>query len=124
LPGTVVTTTAQALDVVRVHGGGIVLNISTGLSAFDIETQVLESGNRLGYLRLHTEDLDGLTEETAAGLLATVPVHVPIAVGSNSDSKPAGDLTANAHEWSRLIDRMLEHPLARAKRLGSTGSTS
>ena len=124
LPGTVVTTTTQALDVVRVHGGGIVLDISTGLSAFDIETQVLEAGNRLGYLRLHTEDLDGLTEEVAAGLLATVPVHVPIAVGSNSDSKPAGDLTANAHEWSRLIDRMLEHPLARAKRLGSTGTTS
>ena len=89
LPGTVVATTSEALDVVRVQGGGIVLNISANLSAFDIETQVLEAGNQLGYLRLHTEDLDGLTEDAAAGLLATVPVHVPIAVGSNSDTPPA-----------------------------------
>ena len=120
LPGTAVATTSEALEVVRVHGGGIVLNISTELSAFDIETQVLEAGNRLGYLRLHTEDFVGLTEDSASGLLATVPVHVPIAVGSNQENPPVGDLTTRARGWRELVDRMLEHPLARAKRLGAT----
>jgi hypothetical protein len=64
-----------------------------------------------------------VAEDDVAGLLATVPVHVPVAVGSLRDTSvpdPAqGDLATRAHRWSRLIDRMLEHPLARAHRLGA-----
>ena len=114
--GTGVTTTAQALEVVRRGGGAVIITVSTGQSALDIESQVLEAGNRLGYLRLLAEDLDAATEDEVAGLLATVPVHVPIAVGSVVAPRP-GDLDGRAREWSRLIDRMLEHPLARSHRL-------
>ena len=114
--GTEVTTTTAALDVVRAAGGGVVLTVSTSRSAFEIETEVLEAGNHLGYLRLLAQDLDAATEEDAAGLLATVPVHVPIAVGSVGDYS-ADDLQIRASGWSRLIDVMLEHPLARAHRL-------
>ena len=44
VPGTEVTTTAAALDVVRAVGGGVVLTVSTSRSAFEIETEVLEAG--------------------------------------------------------------------------------
>jgi hypothetical protein len=111
-----VTTTAAALDVVRAVGGGVVLTVSTSRSAYEIETEVLEAANHLGYLRLLAQDLDAATEEDAAGLLATVPVHVPIAVGSVGVYS-ADDLQIRASGWSALIDVMLEHPLARAHRL-------
>jgi hypothetical protein len=97
-----------------------VLTVSTGRSAFEIESQVLEAGNRLGYLRLLAGDLDAINEDGAAGLLATVPVHVPIAVGAVTESE-SGDLMSRAHRWSGLIDRMVEHPLARASRLRGAG---
>ena len=123
--GTSVTTTTQALEIVRELGGAVVLTVSTNQTAFEIEAQVLEAGNHLGYLRLLAEELDTVTEDDVAGLLATVPVHVPVAVGSLGDTSvpepgPAV-LATRAHRWSRLIDRMLEHPLARAHRL-ATGS--
>lgn len=124
-PGTGVTTTTQALEIVRDLGGAVVLTVSTGQSAYEIEAQVLEAGNHLGYLRLLAEELDAVTEANAAGLLATVPVHVPVAVGSLRDTSVGdptkGDLATRAHRWSELIDRMLEHPLARAHRLGTAG---
>jgi sugar phosphate isomerase/epimerase len=124
-PGTGVTSTSQALQIVRVVGGAVVLTVSTSQSALEIEAQVLEAGNHLGYLRLLAEELDAVTESDVAGRLATVPVHVPIAVGSLGDTSvpdpTQAELATRAHSWSRLIDRMLEHPLARARRVG-TGS--
>ena len=117
VPGTPVATAADAMSLVTRFGGGVVLTVSTVLSAFELESQVLETGSRLGYLRLLAEDLDDLADGDAAGLLATVPVHIPIAVGTASSSATA-DLVPRAQRWSRLIDIMLEHPLARAKRLG------
>jgi hypothetical protein len=115
-----VTTTAAALQIVRAVGGGVVLTVSTSKSAFEIEGEVLEAANHLGYLRLLAQDLDESTEESSAGLLATVPVHVPIAVGSLGHYS-AEDLSTRASRWSGLIDRMLEHPLARAHRLHADG---
>jgi hypothetical protein len=118
VPETEVTSTAAALQIARAVGGGVVLTVSTSRSAFEIETEVLEAANHLGYLRLLAQDLDHGTEHGTAGLLATVPVHVPIAVGSLG-AYSADDLATRASRWSRLIDRMLEHPLARAHRLRS-----
>lgn len=118
-PGTGVATTAQALELVRKVGGAVIITVSTGQTALDIEAQMLEAGNRLGYLRLLAEDLDTATEDSVAGLLATVPVHVPIAVGSLVSPAATGDIDSRARTWSRLIDRMLEHPLARSHRLAT-----
>lgn len=115
-PGSSVPSDAAALEVVRRVGGAVIVTATTDRSAFDIESQVLEAGNRLGYVRMLAEQLDGTTEEESAGLLATVPVHVPIAVGSLAPGD-RHDLEARAHRWSVLVDRILEHPLARDRRL-------
>ena len=105
-----------AQEIVRKVGGAVIITATTDRSAFEIESQVLEAGNHLGYVRVLAEQLDATTEEQSAGLLATVPVHVPVAVGS---ARPGDrhDLEARAHRWSVLVDRMLEHPLARDRRL-------
>ena len=116
-PDTDVTNTAQALEIVRAVGGGVVITASVAQSALEIEAQVLDAGNHLGYLRLLAEELDAVDEDQVAGWLATVPVHIPIAVGSLTPGAPAGDLSERASRWSTLIDLMLEHPLARAARL-------
>ncbi|WP_420124097.1 hypothetical protein [Nakamurella sp.] len=115
-PGSSVPTDAAALDVVRRVGGAVIVTATTDRSAFEIESQVLEAGNHLGYVRMLAEQLDRTTEEASAGLLATVPVHVPVAVGSLTP-EDRHDLDTRAHRWSVLVDRMLEHPLARDRRL-------
>jgi hypothetical protein len=115
-PASSVPTDAQALRIVREVGGAVIVTATTDRSAFEIEAQVLEAGNQLGYVRLLAEQLDATTEEQSAGLLATVPVHVPIAVGSAAPAE-RHDLETRAHRWSVLVDRMLEHPLARDRRL-------
>lgn len=115
-PGSSVPTDQQALEIVRRVGGAVIVTATTDRSAFEIESQVLEAGNRLGYVRLLADQLDATSEEESAGLLATVPVHVPIAVGLTGPGD-RHDLEARAHRWSVLVDRMLEHPLARDRRL-------
>ena len=103
-PGTGVTTPAQALELVRGTGGGVIITVSTRQTALDIEAQVLDAGNRLGYLRLLAEDLDAATEDEVAGLLATVPVHVPIAVGSRGH-RVAGRRTRRQGTQVEFADR-------------------
>ncbi len=146
-PGTVVDTPESALAVNRRVGGATVLTVDCGRSAEEIESLFLDAGQQLGYLRVLAEELDGLTEESGAGLLATLPVHVPVAVGSNRPAAgPAdrsdvadgpdrdapdaavgtgrtggddGDAIADrAGRWSDMIDLMLEHPRSRAFRMG------
>ncbi len=118
-PASAVPSHEQALEVVRRVGGAVIVTATTDRSAFEIESQVLEAGNRLGYLRVLAGQLDDTSEEESSGLLATVPVHVPVAVGAATGTSPGErhDLEARAHRWSVLIDRMLEHPLARDRRL-------
>lgn len=114
-PGSGLATEAQASAVPRVHGGGVVLAVSIADDAADIETRVVDAGNRLGYVRLLADELATADEPAVAGLLATVPVHVPIAVGAQA---PVTVDVATAARWRHLVDRMLEHPRARAAREG------
>ncbi len=114
---TAIATVHEATDVARAAGGGVLMDLSVTLSSEEIEDTMLRAGNRLGYLRLHCEDLDSVAEGTLAGKLATVPVHVPVAVGSGApDTGGRDDLAVRAVRWRLLIDRMLEHPRARAAR--------
>ena len=116
-PDTAVATVHEATDVARAAGGGVLMNLSMTLSTEEIEDTMLRAGNRLGYLRVHGEELDAVAEAELAGKLATVPVHVPIAVGSGTPAAATpDDLAARAARWRLLIDRMLEHPRARADR--------
>jgi len=115
-PGSSLPTHQKALEVVRGVGGAVIVTATTDQSAFEIESQVLEAGNRLGYVRLLAEQLEATTEDESAGLLATVPAHVPVAVGSLAQGD-RHNLETRAHRWSTLVDLMLEHPLARDRRL-------
>ncbi len=118
-PETVVDTAEAALAVNRRVGGATVLTVDCGRRASEIESMFLDAGQQLGYLRVLAEQLDELTEESGAGLLATLPAHVPVAVGSNRPGTAgATDLADRATRWSSMIDLMLEHPRSRAFRLG------
>jgi hypothetical protein len=116
-PGTAVDSIAVALDVVKRVGGGVVADVS--VSTAEAEDTVLEAGNRLGYLRLHGDDLDAVAEDPdqVAGRLATVPAHVPIAVGAQWAAGQTPFSSERASNWRRTIDAMLEHPRARSARL-------
>ena len=114
---TAVATVHEATDVARAAGGGVLMDLSVSVSAEEIEDTMLRAGNRLGYLRVQCEKLDAAAEAELAGKLATVPVHVPVAVGSGAPAVGGSDdLAARAARWRSLIDRMLEHPKARAAR--------
>lgn len=114
-PSAAWLTDEAATALTRTTGGGLVLALSTSESFIDIDTRVTAAGNRLGYVRLLAEELDAAAEDAVAGLLATVPAHVPIAVGAGA-ADSGGELVERARRWSRLIDRMLEHPRARHER--------
>ena len=118
-PDTAIGTTAAALAVNRRVGGGTVLDVDVTVPAGEIDEAVVDAGNRLGYLRLHAEQLDELAEDSAASLLATVPVHVPIAVGTAESAPPSAGLDGRARRWVPLIDAMLEHPRSREHRLAA-----
>jgi sugar phosphate isomerase/epimerase len=118
-PGTAIDTTAAALAINRRVGGGTVLDVDLTVPAADIDEAVVDAGNHLGYLRLHAEQLDELAEDSAASLLATVPVHIPIAVGTAQPAPPTAGLERRARRWAALIDAMLEHPRSREHRLAA-----
>lgn len=114
--GSPVATETQALELHRAHGGAVVLAVTVTDTPADIETRVVDAGNRLGYLRLMADDLDGVDDLdglAVAGLLATVPAHVPVAVGAR---RPGALTVQQVSRWAQLIDRMLEHPRARERR--------
>lgn len=123
-PGSAASDIDSAVEVAGRTGGGCVLTVDLTTDPYAIEDRVLRAGNRLGYLRVLVEQLDQLTESEAAGRLATVPAHIPIAVGSDAptlaDDGANGSITERATRWAQLVDTMLEHPRSRARRLGST----
>lgn len=121
-PGSAASNVASATEVAGRTGGGCVLTLDLDRDPFDIEDRVLRAGHHLGYLRVLTEQLDGLSEDAAAGRLATVPPHIPIAVGSELPApvrRDDGSIAERATRWARLVDAMLEHPRSRARRLAS-----
>jgi hypothetical protein len=109
---------ADAVAVVAPSAGGLVLDIPVATAGPEqVEEAIVTVWEHLGYVRLsarQTEDAG----ESAAGLLATLPPHVPVALGGDDS---AGLLAENPAEKLRqlhtAVDRMLEHPLAAARRL-------
>jgi hypothetical protein len=109
---------ADAVAVVTPSSGGLVLDIPVATAGPEqVEEAIVTVWEHLGYVRLsarQTEDAG----ESAAGLLATLPPHVPVALGGDDS---AGLLAEGPVErlcrLHTLVDRMLEHPLAAARRL-------
>jgi hypothetical protein len=110
---------ADALAVVGPSHGGIVLDIPVrATTPIAVEEAVDTAWEHLGYVRLSARQAEDAGED-AAGLLATLPPHVPVAIGGDDSLGLLGDDPLRRLQGLRgVVDRMLEHPLAREKRLG------
>ena len=115
VPGTAVDTVDRAVQVVDGTGGGVVLDVSPlHDDPAAVADTVIELGPALGYVRVPAVEL----AEPPAGMLATLPPEVPVAIGGAPSDVPgaAGPITDD--HVSRLqalrvaVDGMLRHPRA------------
>ncbi|SFP78974.1 hypothetical protein SAMN05660464_4270 [Geodermatophilus dictyosporus] len=107
-----------AVAVVAPSGGGVVLDVPAGsCTAGEVEAVVDALGDRLGCVRLGARQVAAAGED-AAGLLATLPPHVPVALGGDDSAGSLdGDLRARLTGLHGRVDALLGHPRARARRL-------
>jgi hypothetical protein len=107
----------EAVAVVQPCGGGIVLDVPVlGVDPDVVSAAVTDLWENLGYVRVNARALEQ-AGEAAAGQLAVLPPHVPVVIGGDDG---LGLLDADRRDrLVRLrtdVDRMLEHPRARALR--------
>lgn len=108
----------EAVAIVGPGRGGLVLDVPVATSTADqVEDAVVSVWEHLGYVRLSARQTEE-AGEAAAGLLATLPPHVPVALGGDDSLGLLADSPADRlRELHRVVDRMLEHPVARERRL-------
>ena len=107
----------EAVAVVQPCGGGIVLDVPVlGVDPDVVSAAVTDLWENLGYVRVNARALEQ-AGEAAAGQLAVLPPYVPVVIGGDDG---LGMLDADRRDrLVRLrtdVDRMLEHPRARALR--------
>ncbi|WP_369138081.1 hypothetical protein [Modestobacter versicolor] len=109
----------DALAVVAPSRGGVVLDVNPSSTTADqVEEAVELAWEHLGYVRVSARQVES-AGESAAGLLRTLPPDVPVALGGeDSHGLLAGDPAPSLRRLHDLVDQMLEHPRARARRLG------
>lgn len=110
---------ADAVAVVAPSRGGLVLDVAaTSTTADQVEEAVELVWEHLGYVRVSARQVES-AGAAAAGLLGTLPPHVPVALGGDdSQGLLADDPAPRLRRLHGLVDEMLEHPRARARRLG------
>jgi len=108
---------AEAISVVQLCGGGLVLDVPVHDSTEDLVSEAIaELWEYIGYVRVDARMLE-LDGEKAAGQLAVLPPHVPVVIGGDDGLGLLGDDPLGRLERLRvLVDHMLEHPRARALR--------
>jgi len=119
VPGTPAGTVDQAIDVVGATRGGLVLDVSPQRQRADeVDEAVLGLGDQLGYVRLPAHEL---IADHAAGLLATLPPQVPVAIGeapavrdatTTAAGADSGDPLARLTALRAAVDALLRHPRA------------
>lgn len=112
----------ETVAVVGPSRGGLVLDIPVATAtAEQVEDAVVSVWEHLGYVRLSARQTEE-AGETSAGLLATLPPHVPVALGGDDSRGLLADQPAERlRRLHATVDRMLEHPVARAERLRTGG---
>jgi hypothetical protein len=122
-PGTAVATLDEAVAAVEGTSGGVVLDVVPGRDTADsVDETVVELGERLGYVRVSARALE---QAAPAGLLATLPPQVPVAIGGAPSPDSAvpdaeaagGDVEAQVTRVRALrsaVDALLRHPHADA----------
>ncbi|WP_104526291.1 hypothetical protein [Blastococcus atacamensis] len=113
---------ADAVAVVAPSGGGVVLDVPVlGVDAETVSAAVTDLWEHLGYVRVDARALEG-AGEAAAGQLAVVPPQVPVVIGGDGGlGLLDSDRRARLTRLRLLVDRMLEHPRARAARERTSG---
>jgi hypothetical protein len=112
---------ADAVAVVAGSGGGVVLDVPVcDVDEDAVSAAVTDLWEYLGYVRVAARALED-AGEAAAGQLAVLPPQVPVVIGGD-DGLGLLDRNREARleRLRLLVDRMLEHPRARAAREGGT----
>ena len=112
---------ADAVAVVAPSRGGLVLDVPAASTTPDqVEEAVELVWEHLGYVRVSARQVTA-AGDAAAGLLATLPPHVPVALGGDDSlGLLADDPAPRLRRLHALVDGMLEHPRARARRLSGS----
>ncbi|GAB3318243.1 hypothetical protein GCM10027451_36900 [Geodermatophilus aquaeductus] len=100
----------DAVAVVAPSGGGVVLDVPVGsCTPAGVEAVVDALGEFLGYVRLSARQVAAAGDD-AAGLLATLPPHVPVALGGDDSAGfVTGDVHARLGDLHGRVDALLEH---------------
>ena len=107
----------DAVAIVELCGGGVVLDVPVARVDADVVAEAFtELWEHLGYVRVDARALEHVGEG-AAGLLAELPPHIPVVIGGDEGLGLLDhDRLDRLVRLRTLVDRMLEHPVARAAR--------
>jgi hypothetical protein len=107
----------DAIAVVAPSGSGVVLDVPViGVDADIVSEALTELWEHLGYVRVNARALE-LAGDAAAGQLAELPPQVPVVIGGDDGLGLFDhDRLERLSRLRMLVDRMLEHPRARARR--------
>jgi hypothetical protein len=123
-PGTALSDLRAMMELAAGSAGGVVLDIHPDVDPDELDLLIIEMSNAIGYVRLQGRELDLFSDDPdlAPAILATLPVHIPVAIGDDSTPAPVDQtiLTGRARAWRLVVDRMLEHPRARQARIMRT----
>ena len=118
MPGTAAGGVREAAEIVRGTRGGVVLDVRPRTAdADEVAELIVELGDALGYVRVAAGELD-VDMGPATSLLATLPLQVPLVIGSPAAA--AGEASAPVDDVEFLtrcragLDRLLIHPRALA----------
>jgi hypothetical protein len=118
VPGTEVDTLDRAVEIVTGTRAGVVLDVSPLDDPDEVADTVARLGDLLGYVRVPAAAIEAVP--APAGLLATLPPQVAVAIGTAPGESPtaAGPVDADhaarvAHLRAR-VDAMLRHPQSSA----------
>jgi hypothetical protein len=115
VPGTPVSDLGRAVEIVDGTGGGVVLDVSPVRDdPATVADTVVELGDLLGYVRVPARELD----RPAAGMLATLPPEIAVAIGDSPADDPEAPVPITDDHVARVVvlrdavDAMLRHPEA------------
>ena len=107
----------DAIAVVAPSGGGVVLDVPVfGVDPDVVSEALTDLWEHLGYVRVNARALER-AGEAASGQLAELPPNVPVVIGGDDGLGLLDhDRIERLVRLRSLVDRMLEHPRARALR--------
>lgn len=124
VPGTPIETVEQAVEIVKLTGGAVILDVSTQAGpGAEVEQAIVETGEHLGYVRVSVRELE--ESGGAPGLFATLPPQIPVVIGGALDGWTINsDHVDRVRALRRVVDSMLRHPRAVSSHRAKRGITT